>query len=177
MAPKPSLPQHHRTCLFMLFVCPSSSYHCPFSSNKGLLFLSLPSHQLFLWMFLGRTGVTEAPFHTVCYRVCHWFALNPLLISATSSWPYSQPALSGASKNRWKGKGFSMFPKWCLVCMSWISHHVWWCVNFSCTHFHQVDGMDVSSFSCFQNGLGLWNTTGKSSSLQGWYFLVSMEWN
>lgn len=176
MAPKPSLPQHPGSCLFMLSVCPSSSYSCSCSpAVKVSFFYPHTSHpRVISCKVFGEKPGVAVQLHSML-SVTLWFALTPLLSFFHCLLTPFPASFVWSQQEQMEMKRFSVFPKWCLLCMSWTSHHVWWGVNFSCTHFYQVDGMGVSSFSCFQNGLGLWNMTGKSSSLQGWCFLVSME--
>lgn len=59
MAPNPSLPQHHRGCIFMLSVCPNSSYSCScFPAVRSPFSIpTVVTPELFLVKFLGKTGV------------------------------------------------------------------------------------------------------------------------
>lgn len=159
---KLSLPQHHGDLLFVFPVGPSSSYRCLHSPCIRFPFLAtlvitegfLRGRLLRLSSSILSCLTPASSLFCSTDTICFYFCLLT----------HSQ---SGGSKNRWKWN--------CLVCYLDGVSSVWWVVNCSCIHFHQVDGMDVISSSCFQDSPQLWNMKAKSSSLQRQYFLVSME--
>lgn len=84
MAPKPSLPQHHRSCFFMLFVCPNSFYGCSCSpAVKVSFFYPHTSHHRAISFNVFRKKMVLLSSSIPCcllQSVPLSFPLTPLLI-------------------------------------------------------------------------------------------------
>lgn len=174
---KPSLPQHHGDLLFVFLLVPTLAILAHIPQQESPFFMHSGHHRDISpnsprkgWCDDTAPSQAAPSLSPLCCSICHCYLhWHHYLVPTTASWPIP------SQQEQMEVKRFSLLSTWCLLSVLQTTWHVWWDINRSRIHFHQVDGMDVSSFSYFQNGLELWNMKGKSSSLQRWCFLVSME--